>query len=153
VTADTRRYAGVVSADTILDKVKDVRVSIAESISIREAEAAREQELLDEQDAEYEPVGEPESDYELEDESEYDTEYESELADESEDEIAEAYGPPLDEPAPRIDTAADEASMEGPRADQPHRDGEARGNDDRAMFMEREANGEARYRRGSGILQ
>jgi osmoprotectant transport system ATP-binding protein len=41
VTADTRRYAGVVSADTILAKVKNVRVSIAESISIREAEAAQ----------------------------------------------------------------------------------------------------------------
>jgi len=57
VTADTGRYAGVVSADTILDKVKDVRVSIAESISIREAEAAHAYELPDEPDAEYEPVG------------------------------------------------------------------------------------------------
>jgi osmoprotectant transport system ATP-binding protein len=57
VTADTRRYAGVVSADTILDKVRDVRVSIAESISIREAEAAQEHGGLDEPGTEYEPLG------------------------------------------------------------------------------------------------
>jgi osmoprotectant transport system ATP-binding protein len=153
VTADTRRYAGVVSADTILNKVKDVRVSIAESISIREAEAAREGELLDEPDAEYEPVGEPESEYELEDESEYETEYDSELAYEGEDEVAEAYAPPLDEPAPRTDAEVEETSTEGPPAAQSHPDVETRGRDDRAGFMERAANGEARYRRGSGVLQ
>jgi osmoprotectant transport system ATP-binding protein len=153
VTADTRRYAGVVSADTILNKVKDVRVSIAESISIREAEAAREAELLDEPDAAYEPVGEPESEYELEDESEYETEYESELAYEGEDDVAEAYAPPLDEPAPRTDAEVEETTTEGPRAAQSHPDVETRGHDDTAMFMEGEANGEARYRRGSGVLQ
>jgi osmoprotectant transport system ATP-binding protein len=59
VTADTLRYAGVVSADTILDRVRDLRVSIAESISIREAEAAQEYEPLAEPEPEYEPVGEP----------------------------------------------------------------------------------------------
>jgi osmoprotectant transport system ATP-binding protein len=155
VTADTRRYAGVVSADTILDKVKDLRISVAESISIREAQAAQEQELLDEPDVEYEPVGEPESEYELEDESEYETDDESELADEAEDDSAEAYAPPLDEPTPRIDTEArrDEVGTEGAPAAQPHPEIETRDNHDRAMFMEREANGETRYRRGSGVLQ
>jgi osmoprotectant transport system ATP-binding protein len=70
VTGDTGRYAGVLSADTILDKVKDVRTSIADSIAIREAEAAREFELLEEPDgAEYEPLGDPEYEYESDDES------------------------------------------------------------------------------------
>ena len=70
VTGDTGRYAGVLSADTILDKVKDVRTSIADSIAIREAEAAREYELLEEpDDAEYEPLGELEYEYESDDES------------------------------------------------------------------------------------
>ena len=60
VTADTHRYAGVVSADTILDKVRDVRVSIAESISIRAAEAAQEEELaFDESEPVDESLGEP----------------------------------------------------------------------------------------------
>ena len=86
VTGDTGRYAGVVSADTILDKVKDVRTSIADSISIREAEAAQEYELLEEpDDAGYEPLGEPEYEYESDDESaeapeaqdEYEAQYES----------------------------------------------------------------------------
>jgi osmoprotectant transport system ATP-binding protein len=63
VTADTQRYAGVVSADTILDRVRDVRVSIAESISIREAEAAPEYEPLDEPEHEYESVGQAEPEY------------------------------------------------------------------------------------------
>jgi len=58
VTADTQRYAGVVGADMILDRVRDVRISIAESISIREAEAAQEYERLAEPEPEYEPVGE-----------------------------------------------------------------------------------------------
>jgi len=70
VTGDTGRYAGVVSADTILDKVKDVRTSIADSISIREAEAAHEYELAEEpDDAEYEPLGEPEYEYDSDHES------------------------------------------------------------------------------------
>ena len=70
VTGETGRYAGVVSADTILDKVKDLRISIADSISIREAEAAHEYEPLDEpDDAGYEPLGEPEYEYESDDES------------------------------------------------------------------------------------
>jgi osmoprotectant transport system ATP-binding protein len=64
VTGDTQRYAGVVSADDILDKVRDVRVSIAESISIREAEAAYAYESLADREDGYEPVGEPEEAYE-----------------------------------------------------------------------------------------
>jgi osmoprotectant transport system ATP-binding protein len=60
VTADTRRYAGVVSADTILAKVKDVRVSIAESIAIREAEAAQAYDVVAEPADGPEPLGEPE---------------------------------------------------------------------------------------------
>jgi osmoprotectant transport system ATP-binding protein len=64
VRAETGRYAGVVGADTILAKVKDVRVSVAESIAIREAEAARAYELLAEPENGPEPVGEPEDVYE-----------------------------------------------------------------------------------------
>jgi osmoprotectant transport system ATP-binding protein len=63
VTSDTHRYAGVVSADDILDMVRDVRVSIAESISIREAEAAHAYESLAVPEDGYEPVGEPEEAY------------------------------------------------------------------------------------------
>jgi osmoprotectant transport system ATP-binding protein len=59
VTADTHRYAGVVSADTILDKVRDVRVSIAESISIRAADATHEELAFNESEPGYEPLGEP----------------------------------------------------------------------------------------------
>jgi osmoprotectant transport system ATP-binding protein len=64
VRAETGRYAGVVGADTILAKVKDVRVSVAESIAIREAEAARAYELLAEPQVGPEPVGAPEEAYE-----------------------------------------------------------------------------------------
>jgi osmoprotectant transport system ATP-binding protein len=64
VTADTRRYAGVVSADTILAKVKDVRVSIAESIAIREAEAAQAYEVVVEPEDGPERLGEPEQAHE-----------------------------------------------------------------------------------------
>ena len=72
VTGETHRYAGVVNADDILDKVRDVRVSIAESISIREAEAAHAYEALAEPEDGYEPgdgyepVGEAEEAYQLE---------------------------------------------------------------------------------------
>ena len=59
VTADTHRYAGVVSADAILDKVRDVRVSIAESISIRDLEAAEEDANLDQSEPSYEGVATP----------------------------------------------------------------------------------------------
>jgi osmoprotectant transport system ATP-binding protein len=86
VTADTGRYAGVVSADAIIAKVKELRESIAESISIREAEADEQQEVLDEQGPEYEPVGEPADVPDPEEEEE-----ESTQADESRDGPAQAY--------------------------------------------------------------
>ena len=90
VTADTQRYAGVVSADTILDRVRDVRVSIAESISIRDAEAAQEYEPSGEPEHEYESVGQAEPEYEPvgeadpEDEPVGEPELENEPAEESE---------------------------------------------------------------------
>ena len=90
VTADTQRYAGVVSADTILDRVRDVRVSIAESISIRDAEAEQEYEPLGEPEHEYESVGQAEPEYEPvgeadpEDEPVGEPELENEPAEESE---------------------------------------------------------------------
>jgi osmoprotectant transport system ATP-binding protein len=62
VTADTHRYAGVVSADAILDKVRDVRVSIAESISIRDLEAAEADADLDQSEPSYEEVTGPADD-------------------------------------------------------------------------------------------
>ena len=62
MTAEARRYAGVVSADDILAKVKEIRVSIAESISIREAEAAQAHEALAEPEQGYEALGEPQAD-------------------------------------------------------------------------------------------
>ena len=62
VTAEAHRYAGVVSADDILAKVRDIRVSIAESISIREAEAAQAYEASTEPEQGYEALGEPEAD-------------------------------------------------------------------------------------------
>ena len=40
VEKDTGRFAGVVTAGTILDQVKGARAAVAESISIRDAEAA-----------------------------------------------------------------------------------------------------------------
>jgi hypothetical protein len=59
----------VVSADAILDKVRDLRTSIVESISIREAETAYEYEPLAEPDADYEELGEPDYAAESADES------------------------------------------------------------------------------------
>ncbi|HET9560834.1 MAG TPA: ABC transporter ATP-binding protein [Propionibacteriaceae bacterium] len=81
VTAETHRYAGVVSADDILSKVKDVRVSIAESISIREAEAAHAYEALAEPEQGYEPLGEPDEAYEPQGEPEEAYEAAGELED------------------------------------------------------------------------
>lgn len=103
VTADTGRYAGVVSADAILDKVRDVRTSVAESISIRDAEAAFEYEPAAESDAEYDDVGEPDYAAEAAGESEQgepatDSE-QPEQAKSVQPDPAEAYAPPLDEAA------------------------------------------------------
>jgi osmoprotectant transport system ATP-binding protein len=99
VTADTGRYAGVVSADTILAKVKEVRESIAESIAIREAEAARAHEVLAEPAGAPELLAEPEQAYEptevydqLADEQGYETDQVyDQLADQQAFESAEVY--------------------------------------------------------------
>jgi osmoprotectant transport system ATP-binding protein len=111
VTGETHRYAGVVNADDILDKVKDVRVSIAESISIREAEAAHAYEALAEPEDGYqpedgyEPVGEPGEAYEpeagYEPVGEPGEAYEPEAGYEPVGEPEEAYEPEqvLDQPA------------------------------------------------------
>ena len=145
VTADTHRYAGVVSADTILDTVKGLRVSIAESISIRDAEAAEEDLPLDESEPGYEPLGEPDS-YESHDEAEdahepedgngestpesvesvynwedesagaYNWEDEGTQAEEPEDEPAEPPPPAQDESEPVSDADTDEASAEHSQA-------------------------------------
>jgi osmoprotectant transport system ATP-binding protein len=137
VTADTQRYAGVVSADTILDKVKDVRASIAESISIREAEAAQEpgdeslgepahsydsdEKAGEEREPDYgagestEPVEPVESVYDWEQESAeaYNWDDEDTQAYEPTDESAQPHQPPQDEPA-RDEPARDDAeSMHG----------------------------------------
>jgi osmoprotectant transport system ATP-binding protein len=110
VTADTCRYAGVVSADTILAKVKDVRVSIAESISVREAEATLVYETLDESESGYEPLGEPA--HEPQDERAEAKEPVDERAETGEpvDQPAEVYEPP-EEPAP-VDERADTGEPE-----------------------------------------
>ncbi len=124
VTGDTGRYAGVVSADTILDKVKDVRISIADSISIREAEAAHEYELLEEpDDAGYEPLGEPEYEYESDDESaeapeaqdEYEAQHESAQHESAQYESAQ-YESAQDEPA----QYESDASTNQPSTNQPY---------------------------------
>jgi osmoprotectant transport system ATP-binding protein len=101
VTADTRRYAGVVSADAILDKVRDLRTSIVESISIREAETAYEYEPLAEADADYEELGEPDYAAESADES---AELESAELESAQDESAQ------DESA-QFESAQDESAQ------------------------------------------
>ena len=189
VTADTRRYAGVVSADAILDKVRDLRTSIVESISIREAETAYEYEPLAEPDADYEELGEPDYAAESADESaQLESAQDESAQDESTElesaqtEPADAYAPPLDEAAlseveaedarfrnsrPAVESSPGDVSKEhaddtisieqpesiseesepgetAPGEDHPTADGHREG---------QEANGEAHYRRGSGILQ
>ena len=189
VTADTRRYAGVVSADAILDKVRDLRTSIVESISIREAETAYEYEPLAEPDADYEELGEPDYAAESADESaQLESAQDESAQDESTElesaqtEPADAYASPLDEAAlseveaedagfrdsrPAVESPTGDVSKEhaddtisieqpesiseesepgetAPGEDHPTADGHREG---------QEANGEAHYRRGSGILQ
>jgi osmoprotectant transport system ATP-binding protein len=207
VTADTGRYAGVVSADAILDKVRDVRTSVAESISIRDAEAAFEYEPAAESDAEYDDIGETDYAAETSGESEQSgqaTESEQpEQAKSVQPEPAEAYAPPLDEAAlseaetreveeaeeaeeaeevsvedaqaaaaqapeaqpdqPADDTVRDdtvsddtinieqaESSSDESAADQPPSEGHPTDDGHRES---QEANGEARYRRGSGVAR
>jgi osmoprotectant transport system ATP-binding protein len=91
VTAEAGRYAGVVSADDILAKVRDVRVSIAESISVREVAAAEASQAIPEAAEGYEPLSEPEH---ADDSDElFDQMAEAEQADDSDglyDQMAEA---------------------------------------------------------------
>ena len=186
VTADTGRYAGVVSADAILDKVRDVRTSVAESISIREAETALEHEPAAESDATYEDVGEPDYAAEAAGESEQaERAAESEQPEQDESvqlDPAEAYAPPLDEAA-LSEVQAEEVSVQDAQAAvAPSADAESDQHADDAIRIEQaessseesapdqmppseghptdeghregqEANGEARYRRGSGVVR
>ena len=184
VTADTRRFAGVVSADTILAKVKDVRTSIAESISTRDAEAAREHEPQDEpQDAEYEPLGEPDYEHELTDEAgeAHEAPDEPTVEPERKGVPTEVYAPPLDESESMNGVAADETNTNDSKAasrETPHSEVDENGSPlnmehpesaiesapDETLPIEdhqgadgqqegREANGGARYRRGSGVVR
>jgi osmoprotectant transport system ATP-binding protein len=157
VTADTQRYAGVVSADDILATVKDVRASIAESISIREAEAAHAYEPLPEAEEGYEPLDEPEQVYDSEEV--YDQLAESEQVDESDqvyDQMAEPE--PVSQAQTSDGTGAEdtlvsvddsETEMESASEELPI--------DERRIPNEqdegRQANGEAEHRRGSSVLQ
>jgi osmoprotectant transport system ATP-binding protein len=132
VTGETHRYAGVVNADDILDKVRDVRVSIAESISIREAEAAHAYEALAEpeggyeQEDGYEPVGEPGEAYEpdggYEPVGETEEAYEPEQVLDQPAESQQAYASDqvydqLAEPEPVGDTDSGEARLFDQQAD------------------------------------
>jgi osmoprotectant transport system ATP-binding protein len=173
VTAETQRYAGVVSADAILARVKDVRISIAESISIREAEEAQAYEPLPEAEGEYEPLGEPEQAYDSE--GVYDQQAEAEQAPLSEqvyDQQAEAEQAPLSEqvydqmaePDPASQADSNETGPQESQADAPTSpDGAVEPADDTEPTIAdhripdeqdegREADGEARYRRGSSVF-
>jgi osmoprotectant transport system ATP-binding protein len=127
VTADTHRYAGVVSADAILDKVRDVRVSIAESISIRDLEAAEEGANLDQSDDESaQGEGSDAASSELTTESVesvYNWEDDSAgRADDWENEVTQAIEP-ANEPAPAQDPAEDDSeSTSDAGADEPDAD-------------------------------
>jgi osmoprotectant transport system ATP-binding protein len=157
VTADTRRFAGVVAADDILAKVKDVRVSIAESISIREAAAAQAYEPLPEVEGGYEPLGEPEQAHDSDDV--YDQMAESEPAAESE----QVYDQ-MAEPMPARQADSNESRPEDSQNDAPASpDGVVEPADDTEPTIadhripdeqdeSRAANGEARYRRGSSVF-
>jgi osmoprotectant transport system ATP-binding protein len=157
VTAETQRYAGVVSADAILAKVKDVRVSIAESISLREAEAAQAYEPLPEAEGGYEPLGEPEQAY---DSGEvYDQLAEPEPAPESEQVYDQMAEPEPATQADSIETAPEESQGDAPASP----DGAVEQADDTEPTIadhripdeqdeSRKANGEARYRRGSSVF-
>jgi osmoprotectant transport system ATP-binding protein len=177
VTADTQRYAGVVSADAILDKVRDVRTSIAESISIREAKTAQKYEPLAETDTEYSDLGEPDYAAETEGDAEQTEQVESAQVD-----PVEAYAPPLDEAA-HSEVEAKEVSLEGAQAagepspeaqfdqtaddtvniEQPESSSEQSAADqpppganqpiDDGHRGGQDANGGAQYRRGSGVLR
>jgi osmoprotectant transport system ATP-binding protein len=126
VTADTHRYAGVVSADAILDKVRDVRASIAESISIRDLEAAEEDASLDQSEPSYEEVTGP-----ADDDDPDDWENEVTQAIEPQNEPMPAQQPAQDQSEPISDTSADEPDADHVQADaqpQPETDVAENGN-------------------------
>jgi osmoprotectant transport system ATP-binding protein len=62
VAPDTGRFAGVVSADAILAQVTKSRAGVAESISIRAAEAAGQREVDGQQEAGAQETASPEPD-------------------------------------------------------------------------------------------
>ncbi len=161
VTAETGRFAGVVSADDILAKVKDVRVSLAESIFIREAEAAQAHETLAQPEDGYEAAAEPEQAYDSDEV--YDQMAEPDQAQESEqvyDQMADLG--PVSEADP---TEPTEADPEDPQGAAPARPAGVIESDDTAELtiedhripdeqdQSREANGNARSRRGSSVFQ
>jgi osmoprotectant transport system ATP-binding protein len=163
VTAETGRYAGVVSADDILAKVKDLRVSLAESISIREAEAALELEPLQEVEGGYEPLGEPEQAYDPDEV--YDQMAEPEQAEpEQAQESDQAYDQ-MAEPEPASQPEFHETGPEGSQRGVPASpDGVTESTDDNEPTIaelripdgqeeSHGTNGEARYRRGSSVFQ
>jgi osmoprotectant transport system ATP-binding protein len=176
VTADTRRFAGVVAADDILAKVKDVRVSIAESISIREAEAEQAHEPLPEPGG-YEPLGEPEEVYdsnevydqmsepehEHESEQVYDQDTEPEQVSQADPKESVTENPQGDlSPPPDVDDQAGEGGDGFASREYPEEEIESAGGgelpieDHRTNDQQdegREANGEARHRRGSSVLR
>jgi osmoprotectant transport system ATP-binding protein len=156
VTADTQRYAGVVSAEAILAKVKDVRVSLAESISIREAEAAAAEPLSEVEDG-YEPLGEPEQAYDSD-------EVYDQMAEYNQAPASEQVYDQMAEPVPARQADSDESRPEESHDDvpaspdvvvEPADDTEPTISDHRIPDEQdegRKANGEARYRRGSSVF-
>jgi osmoprotectant transport system ATP-binding protein len=158
VTADTQRFAGVVSADHILATVKDVRVSIAESISIREAEAAHAYEPLPEAEGGYEPLGEPEQEYGSDEV--YDQMAEAEQPSESDqvfDHMAEPEAASRAETGDEGGTEDTLVSVEYPtEVVESGHNGDLQSEDHRIPDQQdegRQANGEAKQRRGSSVLQ
>jgi hypothetical protein len=158
VTADTQRFAGVVSADHILATVKDVRVSIAESISIREAEAAHAYEPLPEAEGGYEPLAEPEQEYGSDEV--YDQMAEAEQPSESDqvfDHMAEPEAASQAETGDEGGTEDTLVSVEYPtEVVESGHNGDLQSEDHRIPDQQdegRQANGEAKQRRGSSVLQ
>jgi osmoprotectant transport system ATP-binding protein len=174
VTAETQRYAGVIGADDILAKVKDVRVSIAESISIREAEAAKAYEPIPDAEERLEPPVEPEeaddsdelydqlAEVEQPDDSDqvYDQLAESESAGQTETQPTHDQNPQADISAhPQVDSQGGEGADS---IDYSEREIESAGGgrlpieDHRISDQKdegRESNGEAWRRLGSSILR
>src|SRR4029453_5329768 len=132
VTADTHRYAGVVSADAILDKVRDERASIAESISIRDLEAAEEDASLDQSEPSYEEVTGP-----ADDDDPDDWENEVTQAIEPKNEPMPAPQPAQDQSEPISDTSADEPVADHVQADaQPQPETDVAENGDTSIGIE-----------------